>query len=154
MLEELFADQPVDVKQMMGHLRKTAEDQGLPFGERQKTYNSRLAQELGLWAESQNKGDAFHLAAFRAYFAEGKNLAKIPVLLDIAESVKLPPEEAKAVLETRSFRRAVDEDWALARDKGIKAVPTFVINEEALVGAKPYDVLARFVEANGVRKRR
>ena len=31
---------------MMRNLRQTAADLGLPFGERKKTYNSRLAQEL------------------------------------------------------------------------------------------------------------
>ena len=70
MLEKLFANYPVDTDEMMRHLTKTAAALGLPFGEREKTYNSRLAQELGLWAESKDKGDVFHTAAFRAYFAD------------------------------------------------------------------------------------
>ena len=127
---------------------------GLPFGERKKTYNSRLAQELGLWAESENKGDAFHTAAFNAYFADGKNIAKIPVLVDLVASVELPREEAEAVLVTRSFKAAVDADWSLAREKAITAVPTFVMNQEKLVGAQPYETLERLMEANGIQKRK
>ena len=137
----------------MRRLKKTASDLGLPFGERKKTYNSRLAQELGLWAESRNKGDAFNRAAFEAYFVHGKNLAKIPVLADLAASVGLPAEEATEVLETRAFKGPVDEDWKLSREKGITAVPTFVTDHQKLVGAQPFEVLARFVEANGVQKR-
>jgi predicted DsbA family dithiol-disulfide isomerase len=137
---------------MMQFVRKTANDLGLPLGNRMKSYNSRLAQELGLWADSKEMGDAFHMAAFQAYFVDGKNLAKIPVLLDLAASVNLPLEEAEEVLSKRSFRRAVDADSALAREKGITAVPTFVVNDHKLVGAQPYETLAEFVEAHGIRR--
>ena len=153
MLEQLFANYSVDVKEMMRHLRKTAADLGLPLGERKKTYNSRLAQELGLWAESKNKGDVFHTAAFKAYFVDGKNIGKIPVLVDLAASVELPREEAAAVLETRAFKAAVDADWSLSQEKGITAVPTFVMNHDKLVGAQPYEMLERLMEANGVKRR-
>ena len=144
----------MDVNDMMRRLKKTAADLGLPFGEREKTYNSRLAQELGLWAESMNAGDAFHAAAFRAYFAHGKNIGKMPVLLDLAESVALPREEAETVLATRAFKSAVDEDWLLSRDKAITAVPTFVVNQERLVGAQPYEKIEDLMAANGVKKRK
>jgi predicted DsbA family dithiol-disulfide isomerase len=154
LLEQLFDNYPVDIEGMMRHLRKTAADLGLPFGERKKTYNSRLAQELGLWAESKNKGDVFHPAAFKAYFVDGKNIAKIPVLVDLAASVELPGEEAAAVLETRSFKALVDADWNLSREKAITAVPTFVMNQDKLVGAQPYEMLAKFMDANGVQKRK
>jgi predicted DsbA family dithiol-disulfide isomerase len=154
LLEELFANSPVDIEGMMRHLRQTAAELGLPFGEREKTYNSRLSQELGLWAESKNKGDVFHMAAFKAYFVDGKNIAKIPVLVDLAASVGLPGEEAAAVLETRAFKAAVDADWNLSQEKGITAVPTFVMNQDKLVGAQPYEMLAKLMEAHGVKKRK
>jgi predicted DsbA family dithiol-disulfide isomerase len=152
-LEQLFADYPVDVKKMMSKLRKTADDLGLPFGERERTYNSRLSQELGLWAESKKKGDAFHNSVFRAYFADGKNIAKVPVLLDLTESAGLPREEAASVLATRAFRAAVDADWVLSREKAITAVPTFVMKQDKLVGAQPYDILEKLMAANGITKR-
>ena len=139
---------------MMRHLRKTADELGLPFGKRKKTYNSRLSQELGLWAESKNKGAVFHKAAFKAYFVDGKNIAKIPVLVDLATSVELPSEEAAAVLATRAFKQAVDADWNLSREKAITAVPTFVMNQDKYVGAQPYEMLVKLMETNGVKKRK
>ncbi len=154
MLEQLFANTPVDIELMMRHLKKTAADLGLPFGKREKTYNSRLAQELGLWAESKNKGDVFHTAAFRAYFLDGKNIAKIPVLVDLAASVELPGEEAETVLVTRAFKAAVDADWNLSREKAITAVPTFVINQDKYVGAQSYEMLVKLMKAIGVKKRK
>ena len=154
MLEELFANSHVDIEKMMHHLKKKAAELGLPFGEREKTYNSRLLQELGLWAESKSKGDVFHKAAFKAYFVDGKNIAKIPVLVDLAASVELPGEEAAAVLATRAFKAAVDADWNLSREKAITAVPSFVMNQNKLVGAQPYEMLVKLMEANGVKKRK
>ncbi len=137
---------------MMHQLTQTAANLGLPFGQRTKTYNSRLAQELGLWAESKEKGDAFHEAAFRAYFVDGKNIAQIPVLLDVAAAAALPVDEAADVIETRAFKAPVDADWSLARERGVTAVPTFMINQEKLVGAQPYQVLEKFVAAKGASK--
>jgi predicted DsbA family dithiol-disulfide isomerase len=152
-LEELFAGRAVDTTQMMARLRQVANEEGLPLGERKRTYNSRLAQELGKWAEIQGKGEEFHKAVFRAYFADGKNIAKIPILVDVAISVGLSGRVAQRVLEKRAFREAVDQDWSRARAKGVSAVPTFVINQEALVGAQPYGALERLMHVNKVEKR-
>lgn len=137
----------------MFHLRKTAAELKLPFGDRKKTYNSRLAQELGFWAESKNKGETFHMAAFKAYFVDGKNIGKIPVLMDLAESIDLPRQEAATVLKTRPFKAAVDGDWSLSREQGITAVPTFMMNHDKLVGAQPYQMLEKLAKANGVKPR-
>jgi len=139
---------------MVSHLKHTAEEMGLPFGERTMTYNSRLAQELGLWAVSKGKGKTFHMAAFRAYFADGVNLARIPVLLKLAEEVGLPRKNAEKVLESRSFRDAVDRDWTESQFRSITAVPTFSINNHKLVGAQSYDNLVRLVTENGVEMKK
>lgn len=146
-LDELFKKKgiSVDVDKMMAKLKTTAENLGLELGDRKKTYNSRLAQELGLWAETQGKGHAFHLAAFRAYFAAGKNIADKNVLLDLAESVGLPEADAREVIDNRVFSDAVDRDWELSRKKGVTAVPTFFMGPDRLVGAQPYEVLDKMV---------
>jgi len=154
---------------MMQNLKKTAANLGLPLGNRQKTYNSRLAQELGKWAETKNTGDAFHTEAFKVYFVDGKNIAKLPVLLDLAEFTKrfspgglnntqvwrkgLKREEAESVILNRTFKEAVDEDWALSIKNGIKAVPTFKMKNDQLVGAQSYGTLERMFISNGVKKR-
>ncbi len=80
----------------------------LPFGDRKMTYNSRLAQELGKWAESKDKGHEFHNASFRAYFVDGKNIGKVDVLVEVAESVDLSGKDALKVLQERTYRKAVD----------------------------------------------
>ncbi len=145
-LEELFAGRNVDVGAMQAQMRERMAAEGLPYGERTMTYNSRLAQELGKWADTQPGGEAIHDALFRAYFVDVKNIASLEVLLEVAESVGLPREEARQVLETRSFKQAVDEDWAKSHQYGVTGVPTFVAGGHGVVGAQPYETLERLVQ--------
>ncbi len=132
---------------MLAHLRRTADSLGLPFGDRRMTFNSRRAQELGKWAESRSCGEAFHQAVFRAYFADGLNIAQLPVLKDIAQAIGLPGREAEAVLADGNYRTAVDQDWQRSRSMGITAVPTFNFAGQLLVGAQPYAALADLVRS-------
>jgi predicted DsbA family dithiol-disulfide isomerase len=146
-LEDLFRDRSVDIPRLMDRLRKVADEEGLLLGHRTMTYNSRLAQELGKWAESQGRGAPYHQAVFQAYFADGINIGKVPELIRLAASLDLSAEKAGEVLAKRNFRNAVDADWNRSRELGITAVPTFVMGPRVLVGAHPYKVLRRFVRA-------
>ena len=152
-LQDLFAGRNIDIPQRLAHLKQVARDQDLPFGDRKMTYNSRLAQELGKWAEQMGKGDAFHDAVFRAYFADGRNIADIHILTDVATAVGLDAKEANAMLAARTFKQAVDTDWTRARESGVTAVPTFLINGQTLVGAQPFNTLANFMLQNNVSRR-
>ena len=146
-LEMLFKGRMVDISGMMARLREAAEVEGLPFGERDMTYNSRLAQELGKWAETKGTTEAFNRAVFHAYFAEGRNIGDEGELIEVVKSVGLDPEEARKVIQERPFKHAVDEDWERSRRMGIRAVPTFVMKDQILVGAQPEAALDEFIRS-------
>ena len=131
---------------MLSHLKKTADELGLPFGERRMTFNSRKAQELGKLAEARSLGQRYHDAVFRAYFALGRNIARLDTLLEIAVEVGLAAEEAQDALQNGRFHEAVDRDWARALRMGVTAVPTFVHRGVHLVGAQPYPALVALVQ--------
>jgi predicted DsbA family dithiol-disulfide isomerase len=144
-LADLFAGRNVDRKAMHAQMKARMDAEGLPYGERTMTYNSRLAQELGKWADTQPGGEALHDALFRAYFVEARDISQPAVLLDIAQQVGLSVDGAREVLEKRTFKAAVDADWKLARQYGITGVPTFVVGRHGVVGAQPYEVLEQLV---------
>jgi len=148
-LADLFAGRNVDIKGMHAQMKARMDAEGLPYGERTMTYNSRLAQELGKWADTKPSGEALHDALFRAYFVETRDISDPAVLLEIAGRVGLPVDEARAVLQDRTFKEAVDADWALSREYGITGVPTFVAGRYGVVGAQPYEALERLVEKAG-----
>lgn len=148
-LADLFAGRGVDVAAMLRRLRAVAQGLGLPLGDRTRTYNSRRAQELGRWAETLGRGEAFRAAVFRAYFAEGRNIARAEELERIAGSAGLPGPEARRVLEEGSFAAAVDRDWAEARARGVTAVPTHRYRGRESAGYLPGEALRAFVARAG-----
>jgi predicted DsbA family dithiol-disulfide isomerase len=149
----LFAGRPINIKQVMEQLIHTAKELDLPFGNREKTYNSRLAQELGKFAEQQRKGDDFHNSVFRAYFADGLNIGLQSTLVDIGAKIGLTSESVQEVLEKRLFKEAVDKDWTRSYQMGVNAVPTFMMNGMPLAGAQPYEKLVQMMDAGGVKPR-
>lgn len=152
-LEALFAGRNYDIEASKQRLKQVAKELGLPLGDRKMTFNSRLAQELGKWAESQGKGDPFHEAVFRAYYVNGINIGKADQLVSLAKSAELPEKETRSVLEARPYKEAVDADWLRSRNLGITGVPTFVMNRRGLFGFQPYEAFEQFLKTCGVKKR-
>jgi predicted DsbA family dithiol-disulfide isomerase len=144
-LQDLFAGRGYDIPKMQAQMRARMVAEGLPYGERKMTFNSRLAQELGKWADEQPDGEAIHDALFRAYFVEGRNIGDADVLVQVAESVGLPGDKAREVITQRTHQSAVDADWRKAAEYGVTGVPTFVAGKHGVVGAQPYEVLERLV---------
>jgi predicted DsbA family dithiol-disulfide isomerase len=145
-LEEMFAGRGYDIPKMQAQMHARMAGEGLPYGNRSMTFNSRLAQELGVWADTQPGGDAFHDAIFRAYFVDGRNIGDPDVLVEIAASIGLSADQAREVIEKRSCRAAVDSDWERSRQYGVTGVPTFVVGNSGVTGAQPYEVLEQLVQ--------
>lgn len=135
----------MNIPAMLDRLRQAAEELGLPVRERTRVYNSRRATELGKWAEAQGRGDDFHEAIFRTYFAEGRNISDVAVLRGVSSRLGMDPDEAERVLLQGEYRSAVDDDWDYSRRLGVTAVPTFLAAGRAVVGAQPYEVLERLI---------
>jgi predicted DsbA family dithiol-disulfide isomerase len=148
-LEEMFAGRGYDVPKMQAQMRARMQAEGLPYGNRTMTYNSRLAQELGAWADSQPGGEAIHDALFRAYFVDARDIGDPEVLVEIAAAVGLPADQAREVIEKRTHKAAIDADWEKSHRYGVTGVPTFVIGSNGVVGAQPYEALEALVKQAG-----
>jgi len=153
-LQDLFRSGPEAIAAKYARMKTLMDAEGLPYAERTHTYNSRLAQELGSWADTVNASGAIHDALYRAYFVDRRNIGDMDALLDIAESVALERDDARIVLRERTFRAVVDADWAKSRDYGVTGVPTFVAGSAGIVGAQPYEVIERLLIEAGARRRR
>ena len=127
--------------------------EGLPYGRRTHTYNSRLAQELGKWADTKPGGAAIHDALYRAYFVGAREHRRHRGAARRGALGRARPRGGADVLEERRFKDAVDADWAKSRQLGVTGVPTFVAGGYGVVGAQPYEVLVQLVEKAGARRR-
>jgi len=152
-MADVYAGRNIDPEAMYQRMKGLMDAEGLPYGRRTHTYNSRLAQELGKWADTQPGGAAIHDKLYQAYFVEGRNIGDIDILVEIAQSVGLPAAEARAVLDERRFKDAVDVDWEKSHQYGVTGVPTFVADRYGVVGAQPYEVLEELVEKAGAVRR-
>ena len=157
-LADMFGTGPEEIAQKNARMQGLMQAEGLPFKDRSHTYNSRLAQEVGKWAETQPGGDAIHDKFFAAYFVDQRNIGDVEVILDIVKAAGLDVDEARKVIEERAFKDAVDADWAKSHQYGVTGVPTFVVAApdgqlHGLVGAQPLEGLEQLAQAAGAQKK-
>jgi predicted DsbA family dithiol-disulfide isomerase len=150
-LQRLFAGRGLAVTTMQAQMAARMEQEGLPFVARETVCNTRRAQELSAWALSQ--GVSLVDALYRANFVEGADLHDPDTLIALAARAGIDRDDAREAIETRGGRAQIDREWALARELGVTGVPTFVAEGRAVVGAQPYEQLARLVEAAGAKRR-
>lgn len=148
-----YAERGLDPDKMHRDMKARMDAEGLPYGRRTHTYNSRLAQELGKWADTVEGGGALHDGLYRAYFVDARDIGDDAVLLDVVGAAGLPVEEARAALAERAFREAVDADWEKSRRYGVTGVPTYVAGGFGVVGAQPYEALEQLALKAGAAAR-
>ena len=99
-----------------GRMKVNMDREGLPFNaERNMSYNSRLAQELGKWAETHGRAEEIGDALYRAYFVDVRNIGKADVLAKIAEENGLPADEATMSCLAASIKMRSTKTGAAAR---------------------------------------
>ena len=115
-----------------------------------RTPNTRAAHRL-VWL-AQHAADATPLAdaIFRAYFTEGRDIARPEELAAIAGTIGYETDQVLRYLASGDGAEAVQElEWQ-ATSSGIDGVPHVLIEREALVGAHPVatyrDALLRAAE--------
>lgn len=129
-------------------LQKRAREQyGLEMNPGPLDTNSRPALVLEKYAETQGKGAAFHIAAMRAYWQQGKDIGDTAVLREVAEEVGLNTKDFEQILASETFNEQVDADEEMAQEYGLTAVPALIFANHYLVsGAQPYQMLKQVVE--------
>ncbi len=137
---------------MNARLKQAADTAGLPFGYRTMTYNSRPAQELGKWAESEGRGDAFRSAVFKGYFVDGKNIGEPAVLVELAETAGLSKNQARIAIERRPFKAAVDRDWQHSLAVDPELIPALMINQRLLINPQRYELFEQFMAESHIER--
>lgn len=95
---------------------------------------SRLAHEGYQFAKQANKGQEFNQRVFKAFFQEDQNIGNIDVLSQLAKEVGLNDTVFRTALETGEFSKVHDNAQAVARDLGIRSVPSVFIEGQAVRG--------------------
>ena len=121
-------------------LRSHAREASLVMRPPRVTPNTMYALEATEYAQQQGKFLEFHLAAYRAYWEEGKDLGDLAVMEELAAATALDWAELKERLEGHYYSAAVMGQYQEALQHGIQGIPTFLMGNLLFTGAHPYPV--------------
>ena len=109
--------------------------------------NTLNAHRLIHWAGLEGRQTFAVAALMRAYWVEGRDIGNPAVLADIAAGVGMDRAVAERLLASDADLDAIKSREAHARQRGVTAVPTFLIaNQYVLSGAQPPKVWGQVIE--------
>ncbi len=114
---------------------------------------SRPALESAEYAKERARFDQFHLAVFRAYWEEGRNIGLRSVLCSIAEGCGLDGHDLERCLNEGRYSERIDQQNEEARALGISGIPAYVIGDQLVEGAQPYEIFQRAVGLTQKRRK-
>lgn len=134
--------------EMHKNVTNMAKENGLDYHfEKAILANSYDAHRLIHLAKKYNLGGEAEERIFKAYFTEGKDIAKKETLLLLGKEIGLKEGEIKEVLDSDKFGDAVRADIEEAQNIGVRGVPFFVFNREyAVSGAQPVEIFTQTLE--------
>ncbi len=121
-------------------LRTYAEQAGLIMRRAPLTSYTMYALEATEYAQQQGQFDAFHLAAYKAYWEDGKDLGDIAVIEELALKCGLNWPELSERLDSGYYRETVLAQFQQARGMNIRGIPAFLIGNQLFTGAQPYEI--------------
>lgn len=111
---------------------------------------SRKALEAAEFARERNGFDLMNRALFRAFFEDGRNIADLSTLEDVACSVDLDGRELRSALLSDQYQSKVLADQALAQRLSISGVPAMLVRTsngaQVLSGAQPLEAISAAIE--------
>ncbi len=110
----------------------------MDFGNIPRIPNTMDAHRLIHWAGLEGKQTLMKAALMRAYWRDGRDIGDLDTLADIAGEVGLDRAVMARLLASDADHDAIAARDAHARERGVNAVPTFLIaNQYVLSGAQP-----------------
>jgi predicted DsbA family dithiol-disulfide isomerase len=108
---------------------------------------TRVVHQAAKWAADQNKFDEFNIAVFSTFFEHGKDISDHVVLINIANDLDLNITSLQNALLGNNYIDKIEEDMEMAKQIGITAVPSFVINGKRIgAGVQPVSRLQELIE--------
>lgn len=94
------------------------------------------ASRATLWLARAHPGQqaAFIHAVFRAFYSADRNVADVPVVLDIARALGIDPEALSRALQDEDIKNALRAEVDAAVARGVFGAPTFFVDGEQFWG--------------------
>lgn len=129
------------------HVYPLAARIGLPMKKPPIQPRSRLAHEAAKWSGDQGRLAEYNNALFRAFFQFGRDIGDKAILMELAGELGLDREDLSQALLSHLFTPAVHADAETAQRLGIRAVPSFVVDNRVLAsGVQTAERLQELIE--------
>jgi 2-hydroxychromene-2-carboxylate isomerase len=147
-LAELFAGRGFDLNAMHARMKSLMDAEGLPYARRERTYNSRLAQELGKWGELAGR-PGIHDALYRAYFVDDINISNPEDTIAVCAKLGYQPEEVRAAINDPGIKDLVKTEVDKAIARGAFGSPYIFVDDEAFWGADRLEQIEQWLASGG-----
>ncbi len=130
-------------------LREVARAAGLPLDPDvpKRIPNTLNSHRLIHWAGIEGRQTPVVSALFRAYWVEGRDIGNTAVLADIGAAQGMDRPALVRLLDSDADADDIAARDTDARQKGVSAVPTFLIAQQYVVsGAQPSDLWAQVID--------
>ncbi|WP_336038742.1 DsbA family oxidoreductase [Acinetobacter calcoaceticus] len=133
---------------MMSHVKSAGELEGLIYNFNSMLFGDTLdAHAIVKLAQQKGVGELLTEKFFKASITEGKSIFDHKVLVELANEVGVPREEANSAFSNISLKQEVLKDEATARAMGASGVPLFIINNKySISGAQPIETFLSALE--------
>lgn len=117
------------------------------FGAIRTAPNTFDAHRLIHWAGLEGRQTPMVSALFRAYWREGRDIGDPEVLCDLAAETGLDRKMISRLIYSDADSDLIRTREAHARERGISAVPTFIVADtHAISGAQPPELWGQVIE--------
>ncbi|WP_336009860.1 DsbA family oxidoreductase [Acinetobacter calcoaceticus] len=133
---------------MMSHVKSAGELEGLIYNFNSMLFGDTLdAHAIVKLAQQKGVGELLTEKFFKASITEGKSIFDHKVLVELANEVGVPREEANSAFSNISLKQEVLKDEASAHAMGASGVPLFIINNKySISGAQPIETFLSALE--------
>ncbi|MFC1940465.1 DsbA family protein [Chloroflexota bacterium] len=135
-----------EINGFLPHLSERADELGLKLKRSPIVPCSRLALEVAEYAKEHGKFDQFHLAVFKAYWEEAKNIGLRIVIREIVQECGLDANEVESFLDEGRYTQAIKTQSEKAKQSGINGIPAYVVGGFLIEGVQPYQFFQRAME--------
>lgn len=132
-------------------LLTTAQQSGvlIDFNKRTHYYNTDAAHRLILLAQQTDRQRDVHRRLLHAYHVEGKNIADIQVLLELAETIGLEKKFVLNALYSETINQQMHKHAERVASFAVQSVPAFVFNNDRLLsGSNSSDFFVQWIRQN------
>lgn len=137
-----------DWREYLEEMREIAGEVGLSLHPPPLVPWSRKAHELALHAREEDRFGVVHAALYRAYFADGRDIGRVDVLVDVAADAGLDRSGAKAVLDVDRHLSHLEEARSRAERLGVRGVPTLLAEGRKLEGFHSRPEIRSFLDGH------